>query len=71
MKELKCIKIDTTKYMCKRKIDLFLMREKVTYTRSTVWCVTHEAPPASEGRRRKWIALLAKILQSLGKRFGG
>ena len=47
------------------------MRETVTYTRSTVWCVTHEAPPASEGRRRKWIALLAKILQSLGKRFGG
>ena len=23
------------------------MRETVTYTRSTVWCVTHEAPPAS------------------------
>ena len=26
---------------------LFLMREKVTYTRSTVWCVTRGAPPAS------------------------
>ena len=23
------------------------MREKVTYTRSTVWCVTRRAPPAS------------------------
>ena len=22
------------------------MRETVAYTRSTVWCVTHEAPPA-------------------------
>ena len=30
-----------------RKNDLFLMREKVTYTRSTVWCVTRRAPPAS------------------------
>ena len=50
-----------------RKNDLFLMREKVTYTRSTVWFVTHEAPPASEGRRRKWIALLAKFSKVLAR----
>ena len=47
------------------------MREKVTYTRSTVWCVTRGVSPVSKGRRRKWIALLAKILQSLGKGLDG
>ena len=54
-----------------RKNDLLLMREKVTYTRSTVWCVTRGVSPVSKGRRRKWIALLDKILQSLGKGLDG
>lgn len=54
-----------------RKNDLLLMREKVTYTRSTVWCVTRGAPPVSKGRRRKGMALLAKILQSLGEGLDG
>ena len=54
-----------------RKNDLFLMCEKVTYTRSTVWCVTRGVSPVSKGRRRKGMALLAKILQSLGKGLDG
>ncbi len=42
-----------------QKNDLLLMRETVTYTRSTVWCVTRRAPPAS---RTFGLGALARVV---------